>query len=90
MRQKVTPHPHHKQNVGPPASSLGHLLPKGEGNKFLAPSWFGSAYFDGYGHRDYPPTAREIDRPYSQNRRARGSTRGKERHMGGSARAELS
>ena len=29
-----TPHPHDKQNVGPPASSLGHLLPKGEGKLF--------------------------------------------------------
>jgi hypothetical protein len=25
-----TPHPHHKQNVGPPTSSLGHPLPTGE------------------------------------------------------------
>ena len=33
-RRKKTPHPHDVQNVGPPTSSLGHLLPKGEGMGF--------------------------------------------------------
>ena len=28
---ELTPYPHNKQNVGPPASSLSHLLPTGEG-----------------------------------------------------------
>ena len=31
---KETPHPHDLQNVGPPTSSLGHLLPTGEGRVF--------------------------------------------------------
>jgi hypothetical protein len=33
-RREKTPHPHDKQNVGPPTSSLGHPLPRGEGSLF--------------------------------------------------------